>query len=112
MKKFLKELAQSNKVLIAGSFVRGEQTEDSDIDFFIKTPRHCIIYGDRNENIDFIIALLKKHEINWNSTRTSYISTIGSKNDLPIEMEFYDNFPRNKNRLLEVEIMGVKFKTI
>ena len=111
MKKVLQQLADSNKVLVTGSWARGEQNEDSDIDFLIKTPRHCVIYGDRNENIDFIIKLLDDNGIKWNSTRNCYISTVGEGNNLEREIEFYDGFHRNKNKLKEVEVMGVVFKT-
>lgn len=111
MKNILQELADSNKVLVAGSYARGEQTDNSDIDFLIRTPRECIIYGTKNPNTRWIIDLLEKHSISWNSTRNDYISTIGENNRLPIQMEFYDGFYRNKNKLPEVEIMGVKFKT-
>ncbi len=109
--KFLDELQKSNAVLVAGSYARGEETESSDIDFQIKTPKECIIYGIRNPNLDFIIGLLKKYGIKWNSTRTGYISTIGQTNDIPTQMEFYDYFHRNKNRQKSVSIMGVQFRT-
>ena len=112
MEELLQELAKSNKVLVAGSWARGEQNENSDLDFFVKTPKHCILFGDRNENIDWIITLLKKYNVTWNSSRTSYISTIGEKNNLPIQLEFYEGFFKNKNRLKEVEIKKIKFKTI
>ena len=111
MKQLLEELADSNKVLVAGSYARGEQTENSDLDFLVRTPKNCILYGRRNENIDFVIELLERYKINWESTRNGYISTIGSINNIPIQLEFYDGFYRNKNKLPEVEIMGVKFKT-
>jgi len=111
MEKLLKELSESGRVLVAGSYARGEQREGSDIDFLVKTPRECTVYGVRNSNIEWVIKLLEKHFIDWNSTRTCYISTIGANNKLQIEMEFYDGFHRNKNKLPEVEIMGVKFKT-
>ena len=111
MEELLKELAESNKVLVAGSYARGKQHEGSDIDFQVRTPKHCIIYGGRNENIDFVINLLEKYKINWESTRNGYISTIGSENDIPIQMEFYTDFHRNRDRIPEVEIMGIKFKT-
>ena len=111
MKKLFEDLATSKIVLIAGSYARGEQTPDSDIDFYIKTPKETRLYGIRNKNIDIVLDILKKHNIAWTSTRNSYISTIGTKNALPIQIEFYDEFYRNAKKLPEVEIMGVKFKT-
>ena len=109
--KFLEELADNSNFLVSGSYACGEQTKDSDIDFQIKTPRESVIYGVRNKNIDFLINLLDKYKIKWNSTRNSYISTISEKNNIPIQLEFYDNFYRNKNKFSQVEISGVKFKT-
>jgi len=108
---FLEDLANENIVKVAGSYARGEQTKNSDIDFLIKTPRHCILYQDRNENIDKLLRLLNKYGINWNSTRNSYISTIGEENVIETEMEFYEGFYHNKNKLKEVVIQGVRFKT-
>lgn len=112
MKHILQQLADSNRVLVAGSYARGEQNENSDIDFLIKTPRHCVIYGDRNENIDWVIKFLDDNNIRWNSTRNCYISTIGEDNNLEVQMEFYDGFYRNRKKLKTVDIMGMTFKTI
>jgi predicted nucleotidyltransferase len=110
-KELLKELSESNKVLVTGSYARGEQTECSDIDFQIRTPKECILYGSRNKNIDYIIELLDRNDIKWNSTRNGYISTVGEENGAITPLEFYDDFHRSKNKLQEVEILGIKFKT-
>ena len=111
-KALLTDLASSGLVLVAGSWARGQQHEGSDIDFYIKVPRRYILYGGRNENVEKVIELLRRHGVRINSTRTGYLSTIGETgNDLKREMEFYDDFSRNKNRLPSVEIMGVNFKT-
>src|SRR3990167_4550675 len=99
MDALLQELAKSNKVFVAGSFSRGEQTPESDIDFQIKTPKECVLYGGRNPNMVWLIELLDKHGIKWNSTRSGYISTIGENNGLEREIEFYDDFCRNKKKL-------------
>ena len=111
MKKLLQELADSGKVLVSGSYAMGTQTNESDIDFFVKIPKECVLYGGLNSNIAWIIQLLEKYGIKWNSTRTSYLSTIGEENDIPIQIEFYDGFYRNKKKLPEVIIEGVTFKT-
>ena len=111
MKKLLQELSNSNKVKVAGSYATGKQTEFSDIDFQVKTPKECILYGERNKNMDFIKQLLKKYMVRWKSTRTGYITTIGVNNNISLQMEFYDCFHRNKNKLDSVTILGVNFKT-
>lgn len=112
MKDLLEKLADSERVLVAGSYARGQQTDASDIDFQIKTPMSCVMYGERNPNVAWVINLLNEHGIKFNSTRTGYLSTIGEDNpNLPIELEFYDDFHRNKDKPFPcVEIMGVNFK--
>jgi len=111
--QFLLELANDGHFKVAGSYARGEQTSNSDIDFQVATPSECIMYSDRiNTNILFLKQLLKKYNIKWNSTRNDYISTIGEQNAIPVPLEFYTDFHRNKNRIKEgVIISGVIFKT-
>ena len=111
MKTILQKLADSGLVKVAGSYATGNQTENSDIDFQVKVPKETVLYNARNHNMQFIVEILEGFGIKWNSTRTGYISTIGEDNNLEIEMEFYDDFHRNKDRLKTVEIMGVEFKT-
>jgi predicted nucleotidyltransferase len=110
-KAFLEALAKSGIAKITGSYARNEQTATSDIDFQVTTPRSCVLYGGRNENITKVIELLERHGIAWNSTRTGYISTIGEKNNIEIEMEFYDCFERSRVKVPEVTIMNATFKT-
>jgi len=107
----LKELSNSNKVLITGSYAKGEQNENSDIDFKVKIPKETIIYNENNKNLEWIKELLAKYSIKWHSTNIGYITTVNEDNDLIIPMEFYEYFNRVKNKLSKVEIMGVNFKT-
>jgi len=100
MKKLLEELAKSKLVRITGSYADGTQTENSDIDFYVKPNKIDTSFTERN--MLKIIKVLSDFRIKWNSTRTGYISTIESNNDLLIELEFADCFRPRKNKLSEV----------
>jgi predicted nucleotidyltransferase len=110
-KSLLQELANSNKVLVTGSYAKGNQTECSDIDFKVRIPQATIIYDENNKNLEWIKELLAKYSIKWHSTEVGYITTVKEENGPIIPMEFYEYFDKVKNKLPEVEIMRVKFKT-
>jgi predicted nucleotidyltransferase len=59
---FLNELAELGIVKICGSFARGEQNVDSDIDFKIKESREDNIYNEPNRYIEQVKQLLDKYE--------------------------------------------------
>jgi predicted nucleotidyltransferase len=109
MKEVLQKLSESKLVKITGSYADETQTAQSDIDFYVKPDKADTPFTERN--MLKIIKILSDFGIKWNSTRVGYISTIKSDNNLPIELEFADCFYPRKNRLKEVEIMGIKFKT-
>lgn len=110
IRELLGELSETNLLRITGSFSDGTQKENSDIDFFVKPDKPDTAFTERN--MLKIISILKKHGIKWNSTRVGYISTIHSDNPyLPIELEFSDQFKPRKNKLKEVILFGVEFKT-
>ena len=109
-KKLLEELKNTGIVKITGSYADGTQTEYSDVDFYIFPDKPDTQFLERR--MLKIIVILNKHNIQWNSTRCGYISTIHSKNKgLPIELEFSDAFDKRKNKLNEVELFGINFKT-
>jgi len=109
-KKLLEDLGDTGIIKITGSYADGTENEMSDIDFYVLPDKIDTPFSERR--MLKIIEILKKHNINWNSTRNGYISTIHSENkDLPIQLEFCDVFDRRKNRQKQIEIEGVAFKT-
>lgn len=112
---FLKELAELKIVKVCGSFARGEQNVNSDIDFKIKDSPKDDMYGDKNRYVEKVKELLDKYGYRWESTRPSYMTTNeiprSENNYLLFHMEFSTDFYKNKNKLKEVEILGGKFKT-
>ncbi len=112
MKELLQELAQSNLVRITGSFADGTQTEESDIDFKVREDRPDLPRGQKR-NIEKIMEIVERHGVKWRSTETGYIFTHRTSGNgyLPRQLEFSDRFEHRPNRLKEVEIEQVKFKT-
>ena len=80
-------------------------------DFQVKTPQACVTYGTKNPNLAWLMDLLLRYGICWTSTRPAYITTIGVPNTLPQELEFYDGFDKSPQKLPQVMIEGVPFKT-
>lgn len=109
MKKLLQELSDSKLIRVTGSFADGTQKESSDIDFFVKRDNPEVDFCDRN--IRKIIDILKRNNIKWESTCVGYIHTHNVDFSLNFPIEFSDLYKPRKNRLKEVSIMGVKFKT-
>jgi len=109
MEKLLQKLADTKIVKVTGSFADNTQNENSDIDFYVLPDKPDTEFLHRR--MLKIIKILNKHNIKWNSNFVGYISTINEDNNLPIELEFSHNFKPRKNKLKEVKIMGVAFKT-
>jgi predicted nucleotidyltransferase len=107
--ELLKTLADTGLVRVTGSYADGTQTEDSDIDFFVKSDKPDIRFWERN--MTKIIDILQNYYIVWDSDTVGYVYTHKSKNWLPIPLEFSNHYNHREPRLKEVEIMGVKFKT-
>lgn len=110
-KELLQELQQTKLLRITGSFADGTQHSNSDIDFRVKPDKPDYQFYGEDRNILKIINILKKFNIKWESNCPGYIYTHESNNNLPIQIEFSDLFRPRKNKLKQVEIMGVKFKT-
>ena len=108
----LEDLAKTKLVRVSGSFADGTQTEESDIDFKVKEDHPELMRGEKT-NIQKIMEVMEKHEVKLRSTRPGYIFThlTSGNGHLPRQMEFYDYYDHRPNRLKEVEIEGVKFKT-
>lgn len=58
---FLEELAKLNIVKVCGSFARGEQNVNSDIDFQIKDSPKDNMYNDPNRYVEQVKKLLDKY---------------------------------------------------
>jgi len=110
-KELLTELAKSKLVKVTGSYADGTQNECSDIDFYVKADNPEWRFLEQERNIVKVKKILDKFGIQMQSDMTGYWYSHKSDNNLPIEIEFSDLFQHRKNRLPEVEIMGVKFKT-
>jgi len=86
---------------VTGSFATGKQTGASDIDFYLsysKFPK--------------LKRILKKHGISWGSITIAYIDTMNRYNPiLPRPIEFNMYYKKLAEKLEEVDIYGVKFKT-
>lgn len=111
MKELIEELAESKLVKVTGSYADNTQNGFSDIDFFVKPDDPDYRNKGKERNMSKIIKILKKYGVNTDSSFPGYIFTHKSENDIPIQLEFSDLFTHRKNRLPEVEIMGVTFKT-
>ena len=119
MQSILQELSSSGLVKVTGSYADGTQTEDSDIDFQVKIPRETKLYNIRNSNFPKLLDIMKRHNIvvfgmpygfSTIHPNRSELSNINRPKDF-IHMEFADVFRPRKNKLKEVEILGIKFKT-
>lgn len=111
MKELLQELQQSKLIRVTGSYADGTQNSNSDIDFYIKPDHPDWKFKGKERNITKVIEILKKHKVNWQSDAPGYIYSHKSINALPIQIEFSDFFSPRKNKLKQVEIMGIIFKT-
>jgi predicted nucleotidyltransferase len=88
-------------VRLSGSFARGEQHAESDLDFAIKEESPVA----KVRNIDKIKTLLAKYNLKWKSCMTDTIST----ENLSPMLEFSIHFPRYKQGVKKV--FGIEFKT-
>ncbi len=114
MKSLLQELAESKLVKITGSWADGSQSETSDYDFKLKESKQDI-YGDDilPRPIDTIKGICEKYGVKFKSSFPGSMHThlVSGNGYLQTSMEFSEHFNPRKNKLKEVEILGVKFKT-
>jgi len=111
MKQLLEELQKSKLVKITGSYADGTQNENSDIDFYVKPDHPEYQLKGLERNIVKVKRIIDKYNIKMKSDMVGYWYSHKSENNLPIQIEFSDLFRPRENRLKEIEIMGVKFKT-
>lgn len=111
MQKVLNDLKETKVVRVTGSYADGTQTENSDIDFYVKEDRPYPV--PKVTNIQKVIAVLKKHGIMWRSDFPGYIFThlTAGNGCLPTQMEFSDFYKPREGRMKEVVISDVQFKT-
>ena len=109
MTEILQDLASTKLVRVTGSYADGSQTEESDIDFYVR-PDHPERQG---QNIKRIIAVLAKHGVKWSSNLPGYVFThrTSGNGGLAVQMEFGDVYKPRQKKLKSVEIEGVMFAT-
>src|SRR3990167_3191894 len=108
MEELLKALSETKVVRVTGSFADGTKTSGSDIDFYVKSDHPDSKIRGLERNMEKVLRVLSKFGINMESDIVGYIYSHKTENDLPIQIEFSDLFHPRKNRLPEVEILGVK----
>lgn len=111
MEQLLKELANTRVVRVTGSFADGSYHSRSDIDFYVKPDHPDWKTRNYKRNIEKVLDVLNKFGIDMKSDIVGYIYSHKSNNNLERQIEFSDLFTKRKNRLPEVELYGVKFKT-
>lgn len=113
LKSLLEELAATKLVKVTGSYADGTQSDESDIDFKIRDAHPEMSASDPKRPMQRILDIMAKHDIKWRSTLPGYIFThmTSGNGHLPKQLEFSDLFHPRKNRIKEVEIEGVLFKT-
>lgn len=109
--ELLSELADSKLVKVTGSYADGTQTENSDIDFYVKPDSPDYKYAGKERNIVKVKRILDKYKVKMESNMVGYWYSHKSENNIPIQIEFSDLFEKRKNRLKEVNLLGVIFKT-
>ncbi len=110
LKPILEDLLATKVVKVTGSFADGTQTDESDIDFKVKEDHPEARIGT---NIQKVMEVCERNGIKCRSTESGYIFThrTSGNGHLSRQMEFSDRFIPRPNRLKEVEIEGVVFKT-
>jgi predicted nucleotidyltransferase len=110
-KKLLEDLKNTKLVRVTGSYADGTQNENSDIDFYIKPDHPDYKFREDRRHIEVIKEILDKYNVSMQSDMIGYWYSHKSENNLPIQIEFSDLFYKRPNKLPEVEIMGINFKT-
>lgn len=118
IQEFLKDI--SPYCIVCGSYARREETDKSDIDFYVKRKPEDVIDREVEENdynpveetyIDKIIEIAEKYNLYWSSVVINHIA-IEKQEGIPIMMEFSSLYKIPKTSLIkEREIFGVKLQT-
>jgi predicted nucleotidyltransferase len=110
-KKLQKVLTELNPyVVVVGSFARGTNDENSDIDLFVKRrPQEELDddwYGELEEHyIDKVIEVFESNNLSWDSLFVSYVHT----NDLSVQIEVSSLFRIPKDSEFKtIDVFGVK----
>jgi hypothetical protein len=92
----------------------GTNTEESDIDFYVEEDHPDMKANDPQRNAAKIIRVLEKHGIKWGSSFPGSIHThnISGNGYLPVMLDFSDVFKKRRETEGEIELFGIKFKTV
>lgn len=85
-------------VRITGSYACGKQHDNSDIDIYVPLGK-----------FKRLKKILERHGIKWGSITIGEIHTL--PNETPIPLEFASWFDKRKDRLPNVVLFGLRFKT-
>lgn len=118
IQEFLKEI--SPYCIVCGSYAREEETDDSDIDFYVKSKPQDVIDRELEENyynpveetyIGKIIEIAEKYNLYWTSVIINHIA-VEKQENFPIMMEFSSLYKIPKDSpIKERELFGVKLLT-
>lgn len=112
LQKVLQELKPY--VIVVGSFAKGTNNEDSDIDLYIKRrPQEELDqdwFGELEEHyIDKVIEVFERNGLSWDSLIVGYVHT----NDLPVQIEASSLFKIPKNAEIKtIDVFGVEMEPI
>lgn len=112
-KEFLKEI--SKYVIVVGSFARGTQTIESDIDCYVKRRPQKEIDENFEQDIDEyympeLIKLANKYNFIWSSVIIGHIALERFENNIPrmIELSYHYNIGKTEE-IKKIEIEGIQF---
>lgn len=100
-------------VLVVGSFAKGANNDNSDIDLYVKRRPQKELdddwYGEVSEHyIDKVIEVFDKNKLVWGSLMIGYIHT----NALPIQIEVSNLFKIHKDTPIKIiNVLGVDMES-
>lgn len=100
-------------VIVVGSYARGDNHIESDIDLYVKRrPQEELDsdwFGEIEEHyIDKVIEVFEKHNLKWGSLIIGYVHT----NDLPVQIEASSLFNIPKSTpIIKKNIFGIEIDT-
>ena len=109
LRKVLREIEPF--VIVVGSYARGEETQNSDIDLYIRRRSAKELEEDylgelEEDYMPEIIRVLESNGVEWGSLVIGYVHT----ENLPLQLEFSGYFRIHKDtEVKKMNILGVYF---